>query len=92
MTKKILRGDRNQCPTCGEYFNSTKAFDRHRTGRFGVDRRCMTVVEMTARGMVLNKAGFWITERHSARSLKRKIATQASGATPDAVREDEPAG
>ena len=57
-----LTGDRNQCPTCGEHFNSTKAFDRHRTGRFGVDRRCRTLAEMVALGMVRNEAGFWITE------------------------------
>lgn len=61
MTKR-LRGDRNQCPTCSEYFNSTKAFDRHRTGRFGVDRRCRTVAEMVAVGMVKNPDGFWVTE------------------------------
>ena len=58
----ILRGDRNECPSCGAGFNSTKAFDRHRTGRFGVDRRCRTVAEMAALGMVRNEAGFWVTE------------------------------
>lgn len=57
-----LRGDRNQCPTCSEYFNSSSAFDRHRTGRFGVDRRCRTVGEMAALGMSANAGGFWITE------------------------------
>ena len=59
---RTLRGDRNECPTCGEYFNSTKAFDRHRTGRFGVDRRCRTVAEITALGMVRNEAGFGVTQ------------------------------
>ena len=29
-----LTGDRNQCQACKEYFNSTHAFDKHRTGDF----------------------------------------------------------
>lgn len=57
--RKPLRGDRNQCAGCGAYFNSTHAFERHRTGAFGVDRRCLTADEMTARGMVLGADGFW---------------------------------
>ncbi|MGF6903926.1 hypothetical protein [Paraburkholderia sp. GAS348] len=56
-----LSGDRNRCGGCGEYFNSSYSFDRHRTGDFGKDRRCMTAEEMTARGMVKNKDEFWIT-------------------------------
>ena len=38
-----LSGQRNQCPSCGEPFNSNAAFDKHRTGQFGKDRRCMSV-------------------------------------------------
>lgn len=79
-----LRGDRCHCRNCLEYFNSTRAFDRHRTGSYGTmrepgDRRCLTVPEMEARGMVRNAAGFWITgksrraypptERHSGDRL-----------------------
>lgn len=56
-----LTGQRNQCPTCAEYFNSNAAFDKHRTGAFGVDRRCMTVDEMTAKGMSKGASGFWVT-------------------------------
>jgi hypothetical protein len=48
-----LSGDRNQCRMCGEAFNSTTAFDKHRVGEFGVDRRCRTAVEMREIGMVL---------------------------------------
>jgi hypothetical protein len=64
--KRRLTGDRNQCPTCSGYFNSTYAFDAHRTGPFGhggqpAQRRCMSVDEMRAKGMSLNAAGFWIT-------------------------------
>lgn len=54
-----LRGDRNQCPSCSAYFNSTSAFEKHRIGRFGIDRRCLSVDEMQARGMVLRADGFW---------------------------------
>ena len=54
-----LRGDRNQCPSCLEYFNSTRAFEKHRHGVFGVDRRCMTDAEMVDKGMVLGADGFW---------------------------------
>lgn len=60
MTRMKLTGDRNQCPTCRLYFNSTSAFDKHRTGTFGFDRRCLTAPEMEARGMTTNEAGFWV--------------------------------
>jgi hypothetical protein len=72
---KILRGDRNQCQGCKEYFNSTGAFDKHRTGKHVIDRRCMTKDEMLAKGMVLRDDGFWrgsempqITRSHDATS------------------------
>jgi hypothetical protein len=56
-----LHGDRNQCQGCKAYFNSTFAFDKHRTGDHGKDRRCLSVDEMTAKGMSQNAAGFWIS-------------------------------
>lgn len=66
-----LSGDRNQCPTCGECFNSTAAFDKHRTGAFGAPmgdgtymmhtRRCRSVEEMMGIGMSKNAHGFWVT-------------------------------
>ena len=56
-----LKGDHNQCPTCAELFNSTAAFERHRTGEFGVNRRCRTVEEMIKRGMAKNARGWWVT-------------------------------
>jgi hypothetical protein len=60
MEKKVLRGNRNQCSVCKRYFNSNTAFDAHRTGHHGVDRRCMTEEEMMAVGMILRPDGFWI--------------------------------
>ena len=56
-----LSGDRNQCRGCGAYFNSTFAFEKHRTGEFSKDRRCLTSDEMAGKGMSKNAAGFWIS-------------------------------
>lgn len=58
-----LRGDRNQCPTCSDYFNSSVAFDKHRTGKHGPERRCRTEAEMIEIGMLKNSSGFWITKK-----------------------------
>lgn len=55
-----LTGDRNQCQGCKAYFNSTAAFDKHRAGQHGVDRRCLTEAEMLAKGMAQNSGGFWV--------------------------------
>jgi hypothetical protein len=59
-----LTGNRNQCQSCKEYFNSNTAFDKHRTGEHGFKRRCRTPEEMIALGMSKNNAGFWITEKY----------------------------
>lgn len=56
---KTLRGDRNQCAGCGEYFNSSHAFEKHRAGAIGVDRHCLTRDEMLAKGMALGADEFW---------------------------------
>lgn len=54
-----LRGDRNQCTGCGLYFNSSHAFEKHRVGDHGVNRRCLNPDEMLSKGMVLGADGFW---------------------------------
>ena len=59
--KAKVNGDRNQCAGCGELFNSTAAFDKHRTGEFGKNRRCMTVHEMLSKKMAKNAANYWVT-------------------------------
>jgi hypothetical protein len=68
---KILRGDKNQCQGCNQYFNSIKAFDKHRTGKHGVDRRCMTSLEMTEAGMSVNSSSFWITQKKTNEVIER---------------------
>lgn len=57
-----LVGQRNQCQGCKKYFNSNTAFEMHRRGEFGIDRRCLTEEEMLARGMALNAKSFWVSE------------------------------
>lgn len=65
-----LRGDRNQCPTCREYFNSTHAFERHRTGSFTErTRRCLSLKEMKLKGMSKNEAGYWISSKATWRVM-----------------------
>ena len=56
-----LAGNRCQCAGCGLYFRSAHAFDKHRTGRHGIDRRCRTEDEMRAAGMVQNERGIWVS-------------------------------
>jgi hypothetical protein len=63
MSRIRLTGDRNQCPSCGAFFNSTGAFDAHRTRVDPAEqfpRRCLTLAEMRAKGMQ-QRGSFWIT-------------------------------
>ena len=68
---KLLNGQRNQCQGCKEYFNSVGAFEKHRTGKHGRDRRCRTPEELLALGCSLNKDGFWITAKMPDHLKKR---------------------
>lgn len=87
--RPALSGDRNQCPTCLELFNSVTAFDAHRTGAYGrtdpsgtyvaPTRRCLSSDEMRARGMSRNARGFWITR-------VREIAAERSGGAADTTQ------
>jgi hypothetical protein len=58
---RVLRGDHCRCGSCGQWFNCTKAFDRHRVGDYP-GRRCLSIAEMRVRGMTINGGGWWITE------------------------------
>ena len=68
-----LGHSRNQCAGCSEYFNSTAAFEMHRTGKFGVNRRCITPQEMEAKKMAKNADGFWVTRAFDSDALRRKL-------------------
>lgn len=59
-----LTGDRCQCSACGEFFNSTFAFDKHRLGDYGM-RRCRTPDVMEAIGMSRNVKGLWVTSKYA---------------------------
>lgn len=60
--RRELKGDRNQCPSCGEFFNSTAAFGKHLHGQVATpERRCMSVGEMVASRMAQNSGGWWVT-------------------------------
>ena len=78
----LLTGDRNQCQGCKEYFNSIKAFERHRIGEYGADRRCRTPDEMMARGYSKNKYGFWITQKMSTSDIEKIIGETHEDTAP----------
>lgn len=79
--------DNNMCPTCGERFRSSRAFDMHRAGEYGrvgpdgrylpAQRRCLTVDEMRGVGMLRNKRGLWITKAFGIASLFAPAADAA---------------
>ena len=83
-----LAGSRNQCGGCREYFNSNAAFEKHRTGKFGVDRRCLTPDEMIAKKMLKNTAGFWTTGAMTPALLEKRHALREQTQT---VQEGVPA-
>jgi hypothetical protein len=70
MRAPRLTGSRCLCRACGERFNSTAAFDRHRVDVFSGSRRCLTSEEITRRGMTRNAAGFWITKERYKHRVK----------------------
>jgi hypothetical protein len=60
ITKRKLRGDRNCCPSCSQYFNSITAFDQHRIGSFKAGRRCLSISDMESQNFGKTKDGFWL--------------------------------
>lgn len=67
---RVLRGDHNVCTSCGEYFKSTRAFEKHRVGM-----KCLDVEQMKSRGMVQvsDKVGnlWWINEEFDEKARER---------------------
>ena len=62
MNALRLTGSRCVCRGCDEYFNSVRAFDRHRVWESPTVRRCLSTDELVGKGMTINSSGFWITE------------------------------
>lgn len=58
MSVANLRGQQNQCRGCGRFFARNSTFEKHRVGKFGVDRRCMTEHEMQSK-FRCDVDGFW---------------------------------
>ena len=48
------------CTECHEVFAGPYPGDLHRVGEFPDGRRCLTVDEMTERGMRVDRRGYWI--------------------------------
>jgi hypothetical protein len=69
-----LTGSKNQCGGCGQYFNSNTAFDKHRTGVFGVNRRCLNDQEMEAKKMQKNAWGYWTGEPMDQSLIEKRNA------------------
>jgi len=78
MPKNLpLTGNRTECPSCRECFNSESAFDRHRVGSYedsNRPRRYLTVDLMLARGFQTNAKGYWIRGQRPDGTLRRKTA------------------
>lgn len=41
---------KNLCSGCSLNFGTMETFEAHRIGKFGVDRRCMSIAEMKLKG------------------------------------------
>jgi hypothetical protein len=76
-----LTDSRCQCSGGGEYFSSDAAFDMHRVGRFGVDRRCMTPADMRAAGMAKTSDDWWVTRPYDGPVRSDGDAQDASAAS-----------
>ena len=51
--RRKLTGQHNQCPTCGLYFATNSAFDKHRVGKFNrspPQRTCKSAAQLESEG------------------------------------------
>lgn len=85
---KLLKGDRSQCQSCKELFNSTKAYDKHRTGSHS-DRRCLSDQEMLAIEMYLGTDGYWRGSRIAIASHSASRQGHQNGSAIPVVRHSE---
>lgn len=71
ISKANLTGNRCQCPTCGEVFSTENNFNKHRKGKYGKDRHCVSP-EKVGLVLVMVKDGcLWKTA--SDDNLRRMI-------------------
>ena len=52
-------GLQSECGACGLIFCGVEAFERHRVGQHGVNRRCLTVNQMTAKNFTRCEFDRW---------------------------------
>ena len=72
--------DHCKCTTCGEYFNSSSAFDYHREGSYTAgNRRCLTTDEMRAKGMVRLPTRYWIKSQMQPEAVAAKEGASING-------------
>lgn len=50
----------SECSVCFLVFCGVGGFDAHRTGKYGVSRRCLTVPEMEAKGFTRCDLERWV--------------------------------
>lgn len=85
MPKNLpITGNRAQCPTCRECFNSDSAFDRHRVGSYDDPknrRRCLTTEQMVSKGFKTNAKGYWIRGKRPKGIVHGKAVTPVASAT-----------
>ena len=57
--------DHCRCMECGEYFNSTYAFDLHRVGALP-NKRCLSTLELGSGGWGRGPLGHWLSPQKGA--------------------------
>lgn len=67
----------SRCSGCNQVFAGIVAFDAHRTGKYTrKHRRCLTPIEMIARGMTHNAKGWWTMKQECDYSYLRSNCQQ----------------
>lgn len=72
------RGRMEHCKVCHQTFSGASTGDAHRTGRYGIDRRCRTSDELSALGLWLER-GIWHGSPNKAGVQKRWNGPDTSG-------------
>lgn len=80
MSTNKLVGQQNQCPGCGRFFARNSAFEAHRVGVFGLNRRCMDDQEMLVT-FNLGVDGFFRRKAGEATYLARLRENAGKGCT-----------
>ena len=70
----LLSNSRCVCRTCGQFFNSTSMFDKHRYGEHGWNtRKCRTEAELLEKGYAVNKDGFWVRAQMPTLGFRKRV-------------------